>query len=165
MHKSRNLQPKGSFFVVLVGFPIAKLLTVFQSKSEVKRWNWVNFSHFETLNSTSRRLCVTISSVTTSDITSKVRLKRRCRQNDSHGITVVTQRNYWKSNIFGADSILKKKTIKRASNLVLTFYRKNKDFNNGNSLSMTEQEDISSCYFTIEETSRVKNSPWNSMED
>ena len=45
-------------------------------------------------------------------------------QNNTHGITVVTQRNSWKSNIFGADSILKKKNIKRASNLLLTFYRK-----------------------------------------
>ena len=110
MHKSRNLQPKGSFFVVLVGFPIAKLLTVFQSKSEVKRWNWVNFSHFETLNSTN------------------VHLRRQCRQNDCHGITVLTQRNSWKSDIFGADSILKKKKIKRASNLVLTFCQKIKTF-------------------------------------
>ena len=35
----------------------------FQPKSGVKLWNWVNFSHFETLNSTSRRLCLTICSV------------------------------------------------------------------------------------------------------
>ena len=32
------------------------------------------------------------------------------------------------------------------------FLSKNMDFNNGNSLRMTEQEDISSSYFTIEET-------------
>ena len=67
-----------------------------------KRWNWVNFSHFEILNSTSRRLFVTICSVTARDTTYS-------RQNDSHGIKVVTQRNSWKSNIFDADSILKKK--------------------------------------------------------
>ena len=43
--------------------------------------------------------------------------------------------------------------IKRSSILVLIFYQKNKDFNNhGNLLRMTEEEDISSCYFTIEET-------------
>ena len=32
------------------------------------------------------------------------------------------------------------------------FLSKNKDFNNDNSLRITEKEDISSCYFTIEET-------------
>ena len=32
------------------------------------------------------------------------------------------------------------------------FLSKNKDFNNGNSLRITEKEDIASCYFTIEET-------------
>ena len=32
------------------------------------------------------------------------------------------------------------------------FLSKNKDFNNGNSLRITEKEDILSCYFTIEET-------------
>ena len=32
------------------------------------------------------------------------------------------------------------------------FVSKNKDFNKGNSLRIKEQEDISSCYFTIEET-------------
>ena len=32
------------------------------------------------------------------------------------------------------------------------FLSENKDFNNGNSLRITEKEDISSCYFTIEET-------------
>ena len=32
------------------------------------------------------------------------------------------------------------------------FLSKNMDFNNGNSLRMTEQEDTSSSYFTIEET-------------
>ena len=42
-----------------------------------------------------------------------VRLKRRSRQNDSHGITVVTQRNSWKSNIVDADSISKKKNQTR----------------------------------------------------
>ena len=119
----------------------------FQSKSGVKSWNWVNFSHFETLNSTSRRLWVTICSVTARDIT----YVRRNRQNDSHGITVVTQPNSWKSNIFDPDSILKKKKIKRAFSDTY-FLSKNKDFNNGTSLRMTKQEDISSCYFTIEET-------------
>ena len=34
---------------------------------------------------------------------------RRSRQNDSHGIPVVTQRSSWKNYIFDADSILKKK--------------------------------------------------------
>ena len=32
------------------------------------------------------------------------------------------------------------------------FLSKSKDFNNGNSLRITEREDIPSCYFTIEET-------------
>ena len=32
------------------------------------------------------------------------------------------------------------------------FLLKNKDFNNSSLLRMTEQGDISSCYFTIEET-------------
>ena len=54
----------------------------------------------------------------------EVRLKRGSRQNDSHGITVVTQRNSWKGNIFDADSILKKKKIYRAIILVLTLYQK-----------------------------------------
>ena len=55
---------------------------------------------------------------------------------------VVTQRKSWKSNIFEPDSIFS----------VTHFLSKNMDFNNGNSLRMTEQEDISSCYFTIQET-------------
>ena len=38
-----------------------------------------------------------------------VRLRRQSRQNDSHRIKVVTQRNSWKSNIFDADNISKKK--------------------------------------------------------
>ena len=44
--------------------------------------------------------------------------------------------------------------FKRARILVAGshFLSKNKEFNNGNSLRMTEQEDISSCYFMIEET-------------
>ena len=53
--------------------------------------------------------------------------------------------------IFDPDSILKKKK----SNALVSgthFLPKNMDFNNGNSLRMTEQEDISSSYFTIEET-------------
>ena len=38
------------------------------------------------------------------------------------------------------------------SALAKSILSKNTDFNNGNSLRMTEQEDISSSYFTIEET-------------
>ena len=57
---------------------------------------------------------------------------RRSRQNDSHGIPVVTQRSSWKNYIFDADSILKKKNA-------LEF---------GNSLRMMKQEDISPCYFS-----------------
>ena len=44
-----------------MSFPLQS--SFFQPKSGVKRWNWVNFSHFEILNFTSRRLCVTICSV------------------------------------------------------------------------------------------------------
>ena len=57
---------------------------------------------------------------------------------------VVTQRNSWMSNIFDPDSILKKKKPNAP------FLSKNMDFNNGNLLTMTEQEDISFSYFTIE---------------
>ena len=92
---------------------------------------------------------MTICSVTARDITYP--LKRRSRQNDSHGITVVTQRNSLKGNIFDPGSILKKKksyALFSGTHLL----SKNMDLNNGNSLRMTEQEDISSCYFTIEET-------------
>ena len=67
-------------------------------------------------------------------------------------ITVVTQRNSWKSNIFDPDSIyLEEQKIKRAFS-GYHFVSENKDFNKGSSLRMTEQEDISSCCFTIEET-------------
>ena len=69
----------------------------------------------------------------------------------------ITQRNSWKSNIFDADSILKKKK----SNALVFWYSlfsKNKDFNNGNLIRMREQVDISSCYSTIEKTwSRLIN--------
>ena len=71
--------------------------------------------------------------------------KRWSRQNDSHRITVVTQRNSWKSNIFDPDSIyFEEEKIKRASSGT-HFVSKNNDFNNGNSLRMTEQKDISPC--------------------
>ena len=43
---SRYLQPKGSFFVRLVGFPIAKFLFSIK-RVGVKRLNWVNFSHLK----------------------------------------------------------------------------------------------------------------------
>ena len=48
--------------------------------------------------------------------------------------------------------------IKRASILVLTLYQKNKDFNNGNSLRIKEQEDISSCLILYD---RVNLKPLN----
>ena len=55
------------------------------------------------------------------------------------------QRNSWKSNIFDPDSIyFEEEKIKRASSGT-HFVSKNKDFINGNSRRMTEQNDISPC--------------------
>ena len=62
------------------------------------------------------------------------------------------QRYSWKSNIFDTDSIYFEEEKIKCAFSGTHFVSKNKDFNNGNSLRMTEQEDISSCYFTIEET-------------
>ena len=109
---------KARFFELLVGFLIAKFF--FQSKTGVKWWNWVNFCHFETLDNIRRRLCVTICSVTAGDITNV------WRDDGAVKITVVTQRNSWKSNIFDPHGILKslKKKKSNVLFLVLTFYRK-----------------------------------------
>ena len=70
----------------------------------------------------------------------------------AHGIKVVTQRNSWNSDIFDADSEFWRRKNQTRWYSGTHFLSKNKDFNNGNSLRMREQEDISSCYFTIEET-------------
>ena len=109
----------------------------FQSKSGVKRCNWVNFSHFETLNSTSRRLSVTICSVTAGDI--------MC-----HRITVVHNAILQRVT-FSIPTLFEEEKVKHPFS-GSQFLSKSKDFNNGNSLRMTEQEDISYCYFMIEET-------------
>ena len=51
------------WFVLLVGFPITSCL-----KERGKKVKLGQFSHFETVTSTSRRLCVTIRSMTARDI-------------------------------------------------------------------------------------------------
>ena len=108
---------KARFWYFLQVFPLQSYF--FQSKSGIKGdtvsiWAILNFNtelyHLATLRDNLIRYCMWHN----------VRLKRRSRQNDSHRITVVTQRNSWKSNIFDADGIRKKKKIKRASILVLT---------------------------------------------
>ena len=55
--------------------------------------------------------------------------------------------NSWKNYIFEADSILTKKKS-NALEFWYSLFIENKDFNNGNSLRMTKQEDISPCYFS-----------------
>ena len=77
---------------------------------------------------------VTICSVTERDITSVWR--DGPGQNDIHGTTVVAQRSSWKSNVFDADSILKKKQV-------VTFYRKIRNLTMVIRYKDDEQEDVS----------------------
>ena len=65
---------------------VAKLR--FYLKSEIEKPNWVNFSHFETLNSIDRRLRVTNCFVTKRDIGESI----------SHGITILTI-HFWTANL------------------------------------------------------------------
>ena len=60
---------------------------------------------------------------------------------------VVTQRNSLKSIHFQI-VYLKKKKSKAPEFWYSLFIEKNKDFDNGNSLRMTEQSDILPCYIT-----------------
>ena len=76
-----------------------------------------------------------------------LRLKRRSRQNDSHGIRIVTQRNSLKGNNSMPTVFWKRKNQAHYSSGT-HFVPKNKEFDNGDSLKMTEQEDISPCYIT-----------------
>ena len=109
-----SLKARFSYFLSV--FPLQS--SFFQSKSGVKRWKWVNFSHFETVNSTSRRLCVTICSVTSRDITYVRRDGAVKMTVTDHG--VVTQRNSWRSNIFDADSTTG--TLKEKKSNALAFW-------------------------------------------
>ena len=79
IHESGYLIPGYSFFLILVGFTVAKLR--FYLKIEIEKPNWVNFSHFETLNSIDRRLRVTNYCFVT---------KRDIGESISHGITILT---------------------------------------------------------------------------
>ena len=78
IHESGYLIPGYSFFLILVGFTVAKLR--FYLKIEIEKPNWVNFSHFETLNSIDRRLRVTNCFMTKCDIGELI----------SHGIAILT---------------------------------------------------------------------------
>ena len=80
------------------------------------------------------KLCL----VTTDDITCV--LKRRNHQNNSHGIKIVTP---W--NSFDVDNCFEEDIQPCCSSGTL-FLSKNKDFDNGNSQRMMEQEDILPCY-------------------
>ena len=93
IHESGYLIPRYSFFLILVGFTVAKLR--FYLKIEIEKPNWVNFSHFETLNSIDRRLRVTNCFVTKRDIGESI----------SHGITILTI-HFWTAN---ENSVLRKK--------------------------------------------------------
>ena len=93
IHESGYLISRYSFFLILVGFIVAKLR--FYLKSEIEKPNWVNFSHFETLNSIDRRLRVTNCFVTKRDIGESI----------SHGITILTI-HFWTAN---ENSVLRKK--------------------------------------------------------
>ena len=86
IHESGYLIPRYSFFLILVGFTVAKLR--FYLKIEIEKPNWVNFSHFETLNSIDRRLRVTNCFVTERDIGESI----------SHGITILTI-HFWTANL------------------------------------------------------------------
>ena len=78
IHESGYLIPKYSFLLILVGFTVAK--SRFYLKIEIEKPNWVNFSHFETLNSIDRSLRVTNCLMTKCDIGESI----------SHGIAILT---------------------------------------------------------------------------
>ena len=83
MHKSRNLQPKGSFFVVLVGFPIAKLLmSIKEWSKKVKLGQFLPFWNTELYQPATPR-----DNLFRDSTCHNVRLKRRCRLNDSRELT------------------------------------------------------------------------------
>ena len=72
-------------------------------------------------------------------------------------VTVVAQRHPWKSNISMQTVFWRRKNQKRQSSGT-HFWSKNKYFDNGDSLRMTEQEDISPCYIMKQEIGAVNKS-------
>ena len=69
-------------------------------------------------------------------------------------VTVVTQRHPWKSNISMQTVFWRRRNQKRQSSGT-HFLSKNKYFDNGDSLRMTEQDDISPCYIMKQEIGAV----------
>ena len=100
------------------------------------------------MNSTSQQLCVTFCSVTARDITFEdtKSSKWQSRNHCSNATQFLKEEHFQYWQYFEEE---------KKSNALVFWYSlfiEKYGLNDGNSLRMTEQEDISSCYFTIEET-------------
>ena len=120
----RYFNPKDSF-LLLVGFPIAMLLFLIKEwGKKVKRgqvWPFWNAELYQP---------ATLHDIVFSDCTwHSVRLKRRSRQNDSHGIRIVMQCNSWEGNISMLTAFWRRKHQTRYS-CGTHFLSRNKDCDN-----------------------------------